>query len=153
MFRGIAPTYQNFITVQRKPKPDQPDEKAPSTAYIVMVSLFGYPGAGHLMLGNKRAGALFAVLFTLASLGVVYEIWYLVPEILKLVRQAVDMQEALTIPQLPNLPRMGLWIALTGAIWISSGVHSAMMAQQVRKDWPAPTPQPENPSVEPTGQP
>lgn len=102
---------------------------------VVLVSLFGYPGAGHLMLGRKREGIVFATLFTLATLGVVYEIWFMVPELLKLVRQSVDMGEALTIPHLPNLGRTGLWSVLTGGIWISCGAHSGMVAAQAAREW------------------
>jgi hypothetical protein len=39
------------------------------------------------------------------------------------------MQEAFTIPAMPNLPRMALWIVLSTAIWIASAVHSAMLAR------------------------
>jgi hypothetical protein len=118
--------------VQRKPKPPESREggDAPSPFFIVLVSLFGYPGAGHLMLGKKRQGAFFAAAFTLATLGVLYEVWFLLPELLKLMRQAVDMQEALAIPQLPNLPRMGLWGLLSCGIWAGCGLHSGLLAHR-----------------------
>ena len=51
------------------------------------------------------------------------------------VRQSVDMGEALTIPHMPNLPRAGLWTMLTGAIWAICAVHSGMMAARAAKDW------------------
>lgn len=120
--------------MQRKPQAPAED-KAPNPLVVVLVSLFGYPGAGHMMLGRKREGAIFATLFTVATLGVLYEISSLLPEILKLVRQSVDMEEALTIPQLPNLPRTGLWTILTGGIWMLCGAHSGIAASQAAREW------------------
>lgn len=119
--------------MQRKPKPDKDDEKPISPAYAVLASLFGYPGVGHLLLGKKRQGILFALLFTASSLGLVYEIWLLVPELLQLLRQAVDMQPTLTMPKLDNLPRTGIWIVLSGGFWIGSAVHSGLLAQSLKR--------------------
>ena len=97
------------------------------------MSLFGYPGAGHFLVGQKRQGIAYAALFTLTTLGVVYELWELLPELLKLMKQMVDMQEAFTIPSMPNLPRMALWIVLSTGFWVAAAVHAAILANALPK--------------------
>lgn len=117
--------------MQRKPQPAQTEpDQPPSPLFVAAVSLFGYPGAGHFLVGRQRQGIAFGVLFTLATLGVVFELWTLIPELLKLLRQLVDMQEAITLPQMPNLPRIALWTGVSGAVWLASAVHSALLAKE-----------------------
>lgn len=93
-----------------------------------MVSLFGYPGAGHFMLGARRWGAFYAAVFTLGTLATISEIWYLFPELWKMYQGY-----ATTISRLPNFSRLALWIVITGVCWLASGWHSAVLAQKVAR--------------------
>lgn len=103
--------------------------------FVVLLSLFVYPGSGHLMLGRKREAAIFAGIFTLATLGVLYEISQMIPELMRVVQESVDMGGALTIPQMPNLPRAGLWTTLTGAIWTVCAVHAGIVSARAAREW------------------
>ena len=82
------------------------------------------------MLGKKREGLAFVVLFTLATLGVVFEIWFLLPELYKLMVSMVDMQAPYTITRWPNWPRMALWVAISGVLWIASALRGAQFARE-----------------------
>ncbi len=120
----LEPIFVKLLRVQRRPKPPA-EEKPPNVVFVTMVSLFGYPGAGHLMLGERRWGAFYAAVFTLGTLATVSEVWYLFPELWKMYQG-----HATTISRLPNFPRLALWIIITGVGWIASGWHSAVLAQK-----------------------
>lgn len=90
-----------------------------------MVSLFGYPGAGHFVVGSPRWGAFYALTFTLTTLAGISEVWYLIPELWKMYQGY-----ATTISRMPNFGRLGLWIVLTAALWVASAVHSGILANQ-----------------------
>ena len=90
-----------------------------------MVSLFGYPGAGHFVVGSPRWGVFYALTFTLTTLAGISEVWYLVPELWKMYQGY-----ATTISRMPNFGRLGLWIVLTAALWVASAVHSGILANQ-----------------------
>ncbi len=107
-------------------------KKSPSPLLVVLVSMLGYPGAGHLFLGKKWLGCGLALLFTLATVGVLRELWPLVPEMMKLARMAAGNAEAFTIPVFPDLQRTGIWSSLSGLVWVGAGVHSGWLASRAR---------------------
>ncbi len=111
--------------MQRRPKP-QIEEQPPSVTLVVLTSLFGYPGAGHLLVSAKKWAALFALVFTLGTAAAISEVWYLVPELAKMYQG-----EAATITRYPNIGRLGMWLLITGLAWIVSGVHSGFLAHRL----------------------
>lgn len=112
-----------------EPKKILAEDKPPSPIFVALVSLFGYPGAGHFMVGKKRQGLIISVLFTLTTIAIIFEIAYLVP-----VAFSYIQGNALTISRSPNWQRMGLWVLLTAVLWVGSAVHSWSLAKRVAND-------------------
>lgn len=129
--RDLTAGPENLTFVQRKPLESREPKGAPTPLFVVLVSLFGYPGAGHLLLGRRQEAFFFGSLFTVASLGLLYEIWVILPALYSLLRQAVELQ-ALTLATLPvpDLSRVGLWVLLSGGLWLVCGIHSGLSATQ-----------------------
>lgn len=115
--------------MQRRPKA-QIEEQPPNVTLVVLTSLFGYPGAGHLLVSAKMWAALFALAFTLGTVAAISEVWYLVPELAKMYQG-----EAATITRYPNVARLGTWLLITGLAWAGSGVHSGVLAHRFGKSF------------------
>lgn len=120
--------------MQPRPKPAK-QEQPPSPPFVLLTSLFGYPGAGHLMVGAKKWAAFFALTFTLGTVAAISEVAYLIPELAKMYQG-----EAATITRYPNLPRLTVWLLLTSVAWAASGVHSGVLAQKLARNFPASPP-------------
>jgi len=107
-------------------------KKKPSPIAVLLVSLFGYPGVGHLMVGARRLGVAIIVVFTALTVGVLYEIWALVTPILALYSEGVLLDrlgtEGLSALPMPEWWRIGLWLLGSGIVWLGSGVHSYQLA-------------------------
>ncbi|WP_347222211.1 hypothetical protein, partial [Mycolicibacterium poriferae] len=82
-------------------------KKKPSPIAVLLVSLFGYPGVGHLMVGARRLGVAIIVVFTALTVGVLYEIWALVTPILALYSEGVLLDRLCHGPVLTPESRKG----------------------------------------------
>lgn len=100
--------------------------KPPNPTIVFLLSLFGYPGVGHFMVGARALGAVFVVVFTGLTLGILWEMWFMVGPLLKLITQGTPMDIA------PNWARIGFWIVSTGVVWIGSGLHSYVLAKRLQ---------------------
>ena len=110
-----------------KPKSDiRAEEKAhPSPLAALGFSLLGYPGAGHFMLGKRALGALFMVVFTALTTGMLYEMYVTFSPVLKAYSDPEALQEISV-----NWGRILFWILTTGAAWLGSGLHAMMVAKE-----------------------
>jgi len=75
------------------------------------------------MVGRKKLGTIIVVLFTLLTVGVLYEIYVTAWPIVKMYMDGTPMEST------PNWSRMGFWVVSTGVVWLFSGVHSFMLAR------------------------
>lgn len=108
-------------------------KKTPSPVFVALVSLFGYPGVGHLMVGARKTGVSIILMFTVLTVGVLIEIWVMVRPLLALYQQGalgdILVGQGLTGLPLPTWWRLLLWLVLTGAVWVGSAVHSFALAR------------------------
>lgn len=107
------------------------------------MSLFGYPGIGHLMVGARKLGLAIILAFTILSIGVVYEIWVMVSPIIALYRAGTLMDLVATegiggLP-LPTWWRILVWLLASGIVWLGAALHSFQLAKTSRTDQPAQT--------------
>ena len=111
---------------EKKDKKDNP----PNPVIVVLISLFGYPGAGHFMVGAKGLGAVIVVVFTGLTLGVLYEMWIMLTPLYKMYTESLPMEFA------PNWARILFWIVSTAVVWIGTAIHSFVLAQRLQNKAP-----------------
>jgi hypothetical protein len=112
-----------------RPKADTATDqvkKPPKPVVVFMLSLFGYPGIGHFMVGAKTAGSVIAVAFTGLTLGILYEIWAIAAPLIRLMTEGTPMDVG------PNWWRMAFWVIGSGVLWIGAGLHSYMLAKKMQ---------------------
>ena len=108
-------------------------KKKSSPIAVLLISLFGYPGVGHLMVGARRLGVALILVFTALTVGVLYEIWVMVTPILALYSEGVLLDrlgtQGLSALPMPEWWRIGLWLLGSGVVWLGSGIHSYQLAR------------------------
>lgn len=122
--------------MQRKPKSELA-EVAPSVPFVVLSSLFGFPGAGHIMVGRKALGLAFLGVFALGLMGMVYDLSSTLPNFLEKAMGALK-EGRLELPGVDAPLRAIGWIALSGTAWALSGLHAGWLAyRQARSRRPS----------------
>ena len=111
-------------TEQRSTGPEE--SKSPNPTMVLVLSLFGYPGVGHVMVGARTLGAVIVVVFTGLTLGILYEMWIIGKPLLQLMTQGTPMEIA------PNWARIGFWIVSTGIVWIGASLHAYLLARKLQ---------------------
>lgn len=101
---------------------------------VVLLSLLVYPGIGHLLLGRRGQALLLAALFTLATLGVLYDNQHLAAEVAQLLAQAQQAAERgeVWVPTVPR-PVFGPWSLVSGAVWLGAAIHAGKLAAKARQ--------------------
>jgi hypothetical protein len=112
--------------MQRKPRSDLP-EVAPNVPFVVLASLFGFPGAGHIMVGRKRLGIACLAAFAIAFIGLIYEFAILVPQMMSLDKL---MEGHLSLPPWQHPVLVKVWGGLAATIWAASAIHAGILASQ-----------------------
>ncbi|MFA5505519.1 MAG: hypothetical protein WC314_10030 [Vulcanimicrobiota bacterium] len=101
-------------------------DKPPSPTLVLVLSLFGYPGVGHFMVGARTLATGFVLVFTALTIGIIYEMWLIAGPLYRMYTQGLPMEMA------PNWARIGFWILSTGAVWLASGLHSYVLAKRLQ---------------------
>jgi hypothetical protein len=119
-------------SLEMEPKNDlAKKEKGPPTPLMVLVmSLLGYPGVGHLMVGMKKLGIGIIVVFTGLTLGVIYEMFAIGAPIVRAYSTGIPPEISV------NWARVAFWVISTGVVWIGSGLHAMAIAGSRKKASP-----------------
>ena len=112
-----------------KPRSDlQTEDKGPPSPYMVLgFSLLGYPGVGHVMVGKKALGGVIMALFTLLTVGLLYEMYVTFAPVVR----AYSDPDALSELSV-HWGRVLFWIGSTGGLWLGSGVHAMLLARKAQ---------------------
>ena len=108
-----------------QPKNVSEEKGPPSPLMVLLLSLFGYPGVGHFMCGRKKMGTLVVVVFTVLTLGIIYEMLLLAGPLLQLMTQGVPLEVS------PNWTRIGFWVVSTTVVGLGSGLHAYGLAKRL----------------------
>jgi len=101
-------------------------EKGPPSPWVVFfASLIGYPGVGHFMVGKKREGAVVIVVFTLLTVGVIWEIFSIASPLIRAYSEGVPPEMSV------NWARIGFWIVATGMVWVGSAFRAMQLASKL----------------------
>ena len=103
---------------------------------IFLISLFGYPGLGHIMIGARKAGFTFVIGFTVLTVGLVMETFSIFGGFVSLLKWGVNLgQGQFDLESLKvNWGRLIFWTASTFTVWLASGLDAFRVAKKQPRD-------------------
>lgn len=81
------------------------------------------------MLGKKALGAAFMLVFTVLTVGMLYEMYVTFSPVLRAYSNPEALQEISV-----SWGRILFWILATGAAWLGSGLHAMMLAKSLKRE-------------------
>lgn len=99
---------------------------------ILLASLFGYPGLGHLMIGARKTGFAFVIVFTALTVGLVAESFSIFGGLVSALKWAVELGQGQfdTDSLKVNWGRLIFWTVSTFVVWIASGLDAFRVAKK-----------------------